>query len=58
MSRKIALRTLCLFSLLLMTACGIKPGSVDAPPGAEDRPFPRTYPAPDPAPVPPPAPLP
>jgi len=34
--------------LLVMTAagCGTKPGSVDAPPGAEDKVFPRTYPDP------------
>lgn len=29
-----------------LTGCGIKPGSVEPPPGAEDRVFPRTYPDP------------
>lgn len=37
---------------LLATACGVKPGNVAAPEGAEDSHFPRTYPdlATDPAP--------
>jgi len=31
---------------LPIAACGVKPKSVDAPVGAEDVQFPRTYPAP------------
>lgn len=29
---------------VLLAGCGVKPGSVDAPPGQEDVKFPRTYP--------------
>lgn len=36
-----------LFVLMLsvpVMACGVKPDSMEPPPGAEDTPFPRTYP--------------
>jgi len=39
------IRTIFMVGLcLLVTACGVKPGSVSAPKGAEDNSFPRTYP--------------
>ena len=34
-----------LLSLLVVAACGVKPGQLDAPSGDKDKPFPRTYPA-------------
>jgi len=47
---------LCCFVFLSLSAtlsgCGIKPGSVEPPPGAEDRVFPRTYPDPSTDPTP------
>lgn len=36
---------LALLATLLLGACGIKPGSVEPPAGAEGKEFPRTYPA-------------
>lgn len=35
---------LCL--MVMLAGCGIKPGDVDPPPGAEEDKFPRTYPEP------------
>lgn len=46
-------KRLVVYSLVLsilsmpLGGCGIKPESVDPPPGAEDTVFPATYPAPD-----------
>lgn len=49
--RRSARRSLILILLLTvalpLAACGRKPGTVDAPPGAADTGFPRTYPNPD-----------
>ena len=54
MTRKSASALCFTVGLLLLSmsvaACGIKPGHVDPPPGAEDTVFPRTYPVPEPAP--------
>lgn len=43
---------LLLLTFLSLTACGVKPGTVEPPEGYEDVQFPRTYPDPryDPAP--------
>jgi hypothetical protein len=38
------LTVLTFFLVLALTACGIKPRAVDAPPGTEQDTFPKTYP--------------
>lgn len=40
------LGTALLATLLLVSACGIKPKHMEPPAGAENKTFPRTYPAP------------
>lgn len=37
-------RVLIAVTLVLLSACGVKPGSVDLPPEVESGEFPRTYP--------------
>jgi hypothetical protein len=32
---------------IFLAGCGIRPGSIDAPDGSENKPFPRQYPQPD-----------
>jgi len=36
--------SLTIMSLMLTSACGVKPGRVDPPVGVEDKPFPSSYP--------------
>ena len=45
---KITVNALCVLSVLALCGCGIKPSSVEPPPGKESSSFPNQYPAPEP----------
>jgi hypothetical protein len=53
MKNQVIYITLALLSATSLGGCGVKPGSVDPPPGAEQQVYPETYPdtATDPEPV-------
>ena len=39
--------TLLFMAGLVLNGCGVKPSTVEPPPGASQEPFPKTYPRPD-----------